>query len=80
MNRDIKNTVGDADLDYLGEAKGRLGEGFTDETPGMRFHENTPYEIASDPGSLECVWPENDDAGGFVLRPGTGYKGAVKRN
>lgn len=88
MSDETRNTVGDADLNYLGAAKDRLAEGFTPETPPQhRFKDIVPYEASLDapPDTLapydgaEWVDPENTENGGFLERPGFGYKPDVKR-
>lgn len=94
MDRDTKNSVGDAQLGYLGRAGDALDKGFTNETPTgpNRFKEETTYEtslegrVEGDPkvnfyDDAEFVDPENTDvAEGFIERPGTGWKADVKRN
>jgi hypothetical protein len=84
-----ENTLGDAELGYLDESAADLGRGYSNATPMRhRFSESTPYELSLEPKREEpwmdpdyqWVDPENTDDGGFLERPGTGFKTDVKRN
>jgi hypothetical protein len=87
-DRAQKNTLGDADLGYLDESAGDLGRGYSNATPKRhRYSDATPYELALEPArdepwmdpDWEWIDPENTDEGGFLQRPGTGFKEDIRR-